>query len=148
LKVGRDVPPGLFKGYYRDQDYTDNVWHDGYYYTGDLARRDADGYYWFAGRNDRLIKSSGYRIGPFEVESVLLEHAAVKECKVTGRPDPDRGQAVKAFVVLREGYAPGRKLVKELQDYVKSVTAPYKYPRYIEFVEEIPKTFNGKIKRL
>lgn len=147
LRVDREVPPGFFNGYYRDQDYTDKVWHDGYYYTGDLARRDAEGYYWFVGRNDSLIKSSGYRIGPYEVESVLLEHSAVKECKVTGQPDPDRGQAVKAFVVLREGYAPGRKLVKELQDYVKSVTAPYKYPRYIEFVEEIPKTFNGKIKR-
>ena len=144
LRVDRKSPAGLFKGYYSDQDYTEAVWHDGYYYTGDLAWRDKQGYYWFVGRADTIIKSSGYRIGPFEVESVLLEHPAVQECVVTSQPDPDRGQAVKAIIVLHKEYSPSRKLIKNLQEYVKTVTAPYKYPRYIEFAEEIPKTFNGK----
>jgi len=117
------------------------------YDTGDTAWRDPDGYYWFVGRNDDMIKCSGYRIGPFEVESVLSEHDAVLECAVTGAPDPKRGQVVKATVVLNKGYPASDELVKELQDYVKKTTAPYKYPRIIEFVPELPKTISGKIKR-
>jgi len=142
------IPVGLFQGYHHDIDYTRQVWHDGFYFTGDIAWKDENGYYWFVGRADNLIKSSGYRIGPFEVESVLLEHPAVRECVVSGVPDPDRGQAVKATIVLNNNYEPGPRLVKALQDHVKSITAPYKYPRFIEFTREIPKTGSGKIKRL
>jgi acetyl-CoA synthetase len=142
------IPIGLFCGYHQDKEYTRQVWHDGFYYTGDIAWKDENGYYWFVGRADNLIKSSGYRIGPFEVESVLLEHPAVRECVVSGVPDPDRGQVVKATIVLNNNYEPGPRLVKALQDHVKSITAPYKYPRFIEFTREIPKTGSGKIKRL
>ena len=120
----------------------------GLYRTGDKAWMDEDGYFWFLGRVDDLIKSSGYRIGPFEVESALVSHAAVVEAAVTGVPDPVRGQAVKASVVLAEGYAPSKELTKELQDHVKKVTAPYKYPRIIEYVKELPKTISGKIRRV
>jgi acetyl-CoA synthetase len=141
-------PWGMFLGYYRDPELTAFAWHDGIYYTGDMAWRDEDGYYWFVGRADDLIKSSGYRIGPFEVESALLEHAAVLECAITGVPDPERGAVVKATVVLAKGYEASEKLVKELQDHVKRVTAPYKYPRIIEFVPELPKTISGKIRRV
>jgi acetyl-CoA synthetase len=140
------LPIGLFSGYYRDPEYTASMWHDGFYHTGDIAWKDDDGYYWFAGRADNMIKSSGYRIGPFEVESVLREHPAVRECVVTGVPDLDRGQAVKATIVLNDKYEPSKQLIKELQDYVKIITAPYKYPRFIEFAEMIPKTNSGKIK--
>ena len=138
----------MFDGYYRDDERTGSVWYDGVYHTGDTAWRDEDGYYWFVGRTDDIIKSSGYRIGPFEVESALLEHPAVLECAVTGVPDPLRGAVVKATVVLTKGYAPGDDLLKELQEHVKAVTAPYKYPRVIEFVTELPKTISGKIRRV
>ena len=138
---------GLFKGYYLDEKLTKTAFTANVYDTGDTAWRDPEGYYWFVGRNDDMIKCSGYRIGPFEVESVLSEHDAVLECAITGAPDPKRGQVVKATVVLNKGYVPSEKLVKELQDYVKKMTAPYKYPRIIEFVEELPKTISGKIKR-
>ncbi|ADG82530.1 AMP-binding protein [Thermincola potens] len=141
-------PFGMFDGYYRDAELTKKVWHDDIYYTGDMAWRDEDGYYWFVGRADDVIKSSGYRIGPFEVESALLEHPAVLECAITGVPDPVRGQVVKATVVLTQNYTPSDDLVKELQEHVKKVTAPYKYPRIIEFVDELPKTISGKIRRV
>lgn len=144
---GGNMPAGLCSGYYHDPAYTAGMWHDGFYFTGDIAWRDADGYYWFVGRADNMIKSSGYRIGPFEVESVLLEHPAVRECVVSGVPDADRGQAVKATIVLNENYEPSKQLIKKLQDYVKTVTAPYKYPRFIEFADEIMKTDSGKINR-
>jgi acetyl-CoA synthetase len=129
---------------------TDSVYYDNVYHTGDIAWRDEDGYYWFVGRNDDVIKSSGYRIGPFEVESALMTHPAVVECAITGVPDEVRGQVVKATIILAAGYKSkaGPELVKEIQDHVKKVTAPYKYPRIIEFVEELPKTISGKIRRV
>jgi acetyl-CoA synthetase len=141
-------PPGLFPGYYRDEAKTAEVWHDGYYRTGDMAWYDEDGYLWFVGRADDLIKSAGYRIGPFEVESALIEHPAVLECAITGVPDPDRGQVVKATIVLARGYEACEELKNELQNHVKKVTAPYKYPRIIDFVAELPKTISGKIRRV
>ncbi len=141
-------PTGLFNGYHRDPALTTKVWHDGIYHTGDTAWRDEDGYYWFVGRVDDVIKSSGYRIGPFEVESALLEHPAVLECAVTAVPDPMRGQIVKATVVLARNFEGSDALVLELQDHVKHITAPYKYPRIIEFVTELPKTISGKIRRV
>jgi acetyl-CoA synthetase len=144
----RRTPVGLFDGYYRDPELTESTWHDGVFHTGDTAWRDEDGYYWFVGRKDDVIKSSGYRIGPFEVESALLEHPAVMECAVTAAPDPMRGQLVKATVVLAEPYQPSDALVLELQEHVKKVTAPYKYPRIIAFVQELPKTISGKIRRV
>ena len=119
-----------------------------YYHTGDLAKRDENGLYWFVGRKDDIIKSSGYRIGPFEVESALMEHPSVLECAITGAPDPVRGTVVKATIVLAKGYEPSDELRKELQNHVKRVTAPYKYPRIIEFVAEMPKTISGKIRRV
>lgn len=142
-------PLGLFKGYYRDPELTECVHHDNIYYTGDVAWRDEEGYYWFVGRADDVIKSSGYRIGPFEVESALMTHPAVVECAITGVPDDVRGQVVKATIVLSKEYKSkaGEDLIKEIQDHVKRVTAPYKYPRIVEFVEELPKTISGKIKR-
>lgn len=141
-------PAGLLKCYYRDEEKTIAAMHDGLYHTGDTAWRDEDGYFWYVGRTDDIIKSSGYRIGPFEIESVLVEHEAVLECAVTGVPDPVRGQLVKATVVLADGYTPSEELKKELQNYVKKETAPYKYPRVIDFVDELPKTVNGKIRRV
>ena len=138
---------GLFRGYYQDKELTDEAFANGVYDTGDMAWRDPEGYYWFIGRNDDMIKCSGYRIGPFEVESVLSEHDAVLECAVTGAPDPQRGQVVKATIVLNKGYEPSEELIKELQNHVKRTTAPYKYPRIIEFIDELPKTIGGKIKR-
>lgn len=143
-------PLGLFKEYYRNEQLTREAWHDGIYYTGDVAWRDEDGYYWFVGRADDVIKSSGYRIGPFEVESALMTHPAVVECAITGVPDEIRGQVVKATIVLAKDYKDraGDALVKELQNHVKRVTAPYKYPRVIEFVDELPKTISGKIRRV
>lgn len=139
---------GLFSGYYEDDGRTQEAWSNGLYHTGDTAWKDEDGYYWYVGRNDDVIKASGYRIGPFEIESVLITHPAVLECAVTGTPDPVRGQVVKATVVLSKGYEPSDELKKELQNHVKENTAPYKYPRVVEFVTELPKTISGKIKRV
>ena len=139
--------PGLFLSYFRNQEQTDANWHDGLYYTGDTAWRDEDGYFWYVGRSDDLIKSSGYRIGPFEVESVIMELPYVLECAVVGVPDPIRGQVVKAFIVLTKGTQGSDELKKEIQNYVKHHTAPYKYPRRIEFLETMPKTTSGKIRR-
>ena len=127
---------------------TSKVWHDDIYYTGDMAWRDEDGYYWFVGRADDIIKSSGYRIGPFEVESALLEHPAVLECAITAIPDSDRGQIVKATIILSKNYVASDELARELQEHVKKVTAPYKYPRIVEFVKELPKTISGIIRRV
>lgn len=140
---------GLFKHYYQNTEETERSWHNGLYHTGDTGWVDEDGYIWYVGRTDDVIKSSGYRIGPFEIESVLMEHPAVLECAVTGAPDPIRGVVVKATIVLTKGCRDqaGETLAKELQDYVKRATAPYKYPRIVEFVEELPKTISGKIKR-
>ena len=138
----------MFTGYYRDPELTAKAWRDGVYRTGDMARRDEEGYFWFVGRADDVIKSSGYRIGPFEVESALMEHPAVLECAITAVPDEYRGQVVKATIVLAQGREPSESLKKELQDYVKGVTAPYKYPRVIEFVTDLPKTISGKIRRV
>ena len=150
VRVGDEKPLGLFKCYYRDEEKTKEVWHDGLYHTGDMAWRDADGYFWFVGRMDDVIKSSGYRSGPFEVESALMTHPAVVECAITGVPDPIRGMVVKATVVLTKEWKDkrGDSLVKELQEHVKHETAPYKYPRIIEFVDELPKTISGKIRRV
>ena len=149
IRLDKGHPAGLFLGYYRNQEQTDAVFYNGMYHTGDMAWRDVDGYYNFIGRSDDVIKSSGYRIGPFEVESALLTHPAVLECAVTAVPHPDRGQVVKATVVLvkNRGYEPTDALKKELQNHVKQVTAPYKYPRIVEFVDELPKTVSGKIQR-
>jgi acetyl-CoA synthetase len=148
IRVGQQAPVGLFNGYYRDEKLTSETLSNGIYYTGDIAWRDEDGYYWFVGRNDDVIKSSGYRIGPFEVESALMTHPAVVECAVTGAPDEVRGQVVKATIVLAKGYTASEALVSEIQDHVKKVTAPYKYPRLIDFVEALPKTISGKIRRV
>ncbi len=148
IRTEQGRPLSLFTGYYRDEEITAEVWHDGFYHTGDMAWRDEDGYYWFVGRADDVIKSSGYRIGPFEVESALIEHPAVLECAITGVADPIRGQVIKATVVLTKDYSPCDELILELQNHVKSVTAPYKYPRVIEFVSELPKTISGKIRRV
>lgn len=140
-------PIGLFHGYWLDQQTTDHCWQNGIYNTGDMAWRDSDGYYWFVGRNDDVIKCSGYRIGPFEVESALLEHPSVLECAVTAAPDSMRGQVVKATIVLARGFSASESLKQELQNHVKIVTAPYKYPRIVDFVPELPKTISGKIQR-
>lgn len=150
VRTNHGKPLGLFKEYYRAPELTKEAWHDGVYYTGDVAWRDEDGYYWFVGRADDVIKSSGYRIGPFEVESALMTHPAVVECAITGVPDEIRGQVVKATIILAKDYKDkaGDALIKELQDHVKRVTAPYKYPRVIEFVDELPKTISGKIRRV
>ena len=150
VRTDNVIPMGLFKGYYGDDALTRQGWHDGVYHTGDLAWRDEDGYYWFVGRTDDVIKSSGYRIGPFEVESALMTHPSVVECAVTGVPDPFRGHVVKATIVLKQEWKDkaGDVLVKELQEHVKKETAPYKYPRIVEFVEELPKTISGKIRRV
>ena len=149
IRTDRGKPLGLFKEYYLNDGMMHEVWHDGVYYTGDVAWRDEDGYFWFVGRADDVIKSSGYRIGPFEVESALVEHPAVVECAITGVPDEIRGQVVKATIILGDKYRPraGEELIRELQDHVKQITAPYKYPRIIEFVDELPKTISGKIRR-
>lgn len=148
VKLDQGKPLGLFDCYYRDEKRTKEAMHDGLYHTGDTAWMDEDGYYWYVGRTDDVIKSSGYRIGPFEIESVLAEHPAVLECAVTGVPDPLRGNVVKATIVLRPGFTTSEELKKELQNHVKRETAPYKYPRVVEFVDELPKTVNGKIRRV
>ena len=147
MDIDKAMPTGLFCGYYLDEEMTKANLGGKYYDTGDVAWRDSDGYYWFVGRSDDVIKCSGYRVGPFEVESALIEHPSVVECAITAAPDPIRGQVVKATIVLARGYSPSEELKKELQEHVKRVTAPYKYPRIIEFVEELPKTLGGKIKR-
>ena len=150
IRTDKGKPLGLFTEYYRDAALTKEAWHNDIYYTGDVAWRDEDGYYWFVGRADDVIKSSGYRIGPFEVESALMTHPAVVECAITGVPDEIRGQVVTATIVLSKDYKAraGEELIKELQNHVKRVTAPYKYPRVIEFVDELPKTISGKIRRV
>ena len=145
LKNGR--PVGLFQGYHKNEKLTAKAFRDGIYHTGDVAYRDNDGYYWFVGRNDDLIKTSGYRVSPFEVESVLLEHPAVREVAVTGVPDPSRGMAVKATIVLNKYFQATDVLIRQLQDHVRSRTAAYKYPRVIEFVDSLPMTISGKIRR-
>ena len=149
IRVDKKYPVGLMNEYYRNRELTNEVLHDGIYHTGDVAWRDEDGYFWFVGRADDVIKSSGYRIGPFEVESALMTHPAVVECAITGVPDEIRGQVVKATIILAKDYKDkaGEALIKEIQDHVKQVTAPYKYPRIVEFVEELPKTISGKIRR-
>ena len=146
LNIGKTRPPGLFKEYWKDKDIMERAFRGDYYFTGDRGFKDEDGYFWFVGRDDDVIKSSGNRIGPFEVESALIEHPAVQECAVVGAPDPEgvRGIVVKAFVVLVQGYKPSEALTRELQEHVKKTTAPYKYPRLIEYMEELPKTITGK----
>ncbi len=139
---------GVFSGYFRNEERTKECWYDGLYHTGDTAWKDEEGYLWYVGRTDDVIKASGYRIGPFEIESVLMEHPSVLECAVTGAPDPVRGTVVKATIVLTKQYEGTPELVKELQEYVKKQTAPYKYPRIVEFVETLPKTISGKIRRV
>jgi acetyl-CoA synthetase len=150
IRTSRKKPIGLCCEYYHNPEETNKAWHDGFYFTGDLAYKDEDGYYWFEGRADDVIKSSGYRIGPFEVESALMTHPAVVEGAITGVPDDTRGMVVKATVVLgaewKQKASP--ELIKELQNHVKHTTAPYKYPRIIEFVDELPKTISGKIRRV
>jgi len=148
IKVKPVRPVGLFKEYWKNPEKTDSVYRGDWYITGDRAYKDEDGYLWFVGRADDVILAAGYRIGPFEVESALLEHDAVAESAVVSSPDELRGEVVKAFIVLAPGYEPSDSLVKELQDYVKKVTAPYKYPRKIEFAESLPKTVSGKIRRI
>jgi len=147
VRTDREIPCGLFKGYYGDPEKTAEVWHDGMYHTRDLAWRDEDGYYWYVGRADDVIKSSGYRIGPFEIESVIMELPYVLECGVSAAPDEIRGQVVKASIVLTKGTVGTEALKKEIQDYVKKQTAPYKYPRIVVFRDELPKTISGKIIR-
>ncbi|RMG92826.1 MAG: acyl-CoA synthetase [Candidatus Dadabacteria bacterium] len=148
VKVKPEHPVGLFQGYWRNEEATAEAFVGDWYYTGDKAYKDEDGYFWFVGRADDVIKASGYRIGPFEVESALQSHPAVAESAVVGSPDPLRGTIVKAFVILAPGFEPSDELVKELQEHVKKETAPYKYPREIEFVTELPKTVSGKIRRV
>jgi acyl-coenzyme A synthetase/AMP-(fatty) acid ligase len=148
IRVKPERPVGLFQEYWRDPDATAGAFRGDWYYTGDRAYVDDDGYFWFVGRSDDVIISAGYRIGPFEVESALVEHEAVAEAAVVGKADPARGQIVKAFVVLAPGFEASDDLALAVQDYVKQVTAPYKYPREIDFVEDLPKTVSGKIRRV
>jgi len=148
IRTKDKTPAGLFKGYYKNEEATNEAWHDGYYHTGDTAWRDEDGYFWYVGRVDDVIKSSGYRIGPFEIESVIMELPYVLECAITAVPDEIRGQVVKASIVLVPGKEGTPELVKEIQTYVKEHTAPYKYPRIVEFLPELPKTISGKIRRV
>ncbi len=147
VKTSDKIPCGLFLGYYNQQEKTDEVWHDGYYHTGDLAWKDEDGHFWYVGRVDDVIKSSGYRIGPFEIENVIMELPYVLECGVSAEPDELRGQVVKASIVLTKGTEPTEELKKEIQKYVKEHTAPYKYPRIVVFRDSLPKTISGKIQR-
>jgi len=147
IRVNDEVPCGLFKGYYRDEENTAKIWHDGMYHTRDTAWKDEDGYFWYVGRTDDVIKSSGYRIGPFEIESVIMELPYVLECGVSAEPDEVRGQVVKASIVLVKGKEGTEELKKEIQNYVKKNTAPYKYPRIVVFRDELPKSISGKIQR-
>ena len=148
IRAERGKHPALFREYYGNKQLTDEAWRGGVYHTGDTAYRDEDGYFWYVGRTDDLIKASGYRIGPFEIESILMEHPSVMECAITAADDEIRGKVVKATIVLSQGYEPSDELKKELQNYVKKSTAPYKYPRIVEFVDELPKTVSGKIRRV
>jgi len=148
VRTSENVPCGLFIGYYLDDEKTKEAWHDGYYHTGDQATMDEDGYLWYVGRIDDVIKSSGYRIGPFEIESVIMELPYVLECAITAVPDEVRGQIVKATIVLTKGTVGTDELKKEIQEYVKTHTAPYKYPRIVDFVDELPKTISGKVRRV
>ncbi len=148
IRLDKGRPFGLFAGYYKNQELTEKAFENGVYNTGDVARVDEDGYIWFVGRNDDVIKTSGYRVSPFEVESTLLQHPAVLECAVTGVPDERRGQAIKATIVLNDGFEPSRQLQLEIFDFMKQKTAVYKHPRIIEFVKELPKTISGKIRRV
>ena len=148
IRTDKHTPCGLFMGYYQDEEKTREAWSDGVYHTGDTAWRDEDGYFFYVGRTDDVIKSSGYRIGPFEIESVIMELPYVLECAVTSAPDPIRGQVVKASIVLTKGTEGTEALKKEIQTYVKTNTAPYKYPRIVEFRDELPKTISGKIRRV
>jgi acyl-coenzyme A synthetase/AMP-(fatty) acid ligase len=148
VRVSPERPVGLFAGYYADDDATAASFRGDWYLTGDRAHVDEDGYFWFVSRDDDVIISAGYRIGPFEVESAIIEHAGVAETAVIGVPDPDRGQVVKAFVVVAPDHEPSDDLATQIQDHVKSTTAPYKYPRHVEFVDELPKTVSGKIRRV
>jgi acetyl-CoA synthetase len=147
VDVSKGMPCGLFTGYYGDEVKTKEVLHDGYYHTGDTAWKDEDGFYWYVGRVDDVIKSSGYRIGPFEIESVIMELPYVLECGVSAAPDEVRGQVVKASIVLVKGVEGTEELKKEIQSYVKTHTAPYKYPRIVVFRDELPKSVGGKIQR-
>jgi|TARA_A100001388_G_scaffold50529_2_gene34065 acetyl-CoA synthetase len=148
IKITDPYPPGLFRGYYQDQKKTSEVFKNGWYFTGDTATKDKDGYFWFVGRSDDIITSSGYRISPFEVESVLLEHPYIVEAAVVAKPDKVRGEIVAAFIVLGKNYNGNRKLKLEIQEFVKNNTAPYKYPREIIFTKNLPKTISGKIRRI
>ena len=148
IRTNKKTPCGLFLGYSQDEEKTKDVWYDGFYHTGDQATRDEEGYLWYVGRIDDVIKSSGYRIGPFEIESVIMELPYVLECAVTAAPDPVRGQVVKATIVLTKGTDGNDILKKEIQNYVKTHTAPYKYPRIVDFVDDLPKTISGKIRRV
>ncbi len=148
VKITENYPPGLFKGYFEDDDKTKQVFRYGWYYTGDTAKKDKDDYIWFVGRSDDIISSAGYRISPFEVESALVEHEAVAESAVVAKPDDLRGEIVKAYIILAKNYVPSEVLIKEIQNFVKKHSAPYKYPREIEFVESLPKTISGKIRRV
>ena len=148
IKITDPYPPGLFRGYYQDQKKTSEVFKNGWYFTGDTATKDKDGYFWFVGRSDDIITSSGYRISPFEVESVLLEHPYIVEAAVVAKPDDVRGEIVAAFIVLGKNYNGNRKLKLEIQEFVKNNTAPYKYPREIIFTKNLPKTISGKIRRI
>ena len=147
IHTDKETPTGLFLEYYLDNEKTSEAWYDGLYHTGDTAWRDEDGFFWYVGRVDDVIKSSGYRIGPFEIESVIMELPYVLECGVSAVPDEIRGQVVKASIVLTKGNEPSEELKKEIQNYVKTHTAPYKYPRVIVFRDELPKTISGKIQR-
>ena len=148
IRTKDGAPCGLFIGYYLDDEKTHDVWHDDFYHTGDQATMDEDGYLWYVGRIDDVIKSSGYRIGPFEIESVIMELPYVLECAITAVPDEVRGQIVKATIVLTKNTVGTDELKKEIQEYVKTHTAPYKYPRIVEFVNELPKTISGKVRRV
>jgi acetyl-CoA synthetase len=148
VKITDPYPPGLFRGYYGDPQTTAQSFRHGWYFTGDTAKRDEDGYIWFVGRSDDIISSSSYRISPFEVESTLIEHPAVAEAAVVGKRDELRGEIVKAFIILAKGYVPSEALALEIQNFVKEQTAPYKYPREIEFRDSLPKTISGKIRRV
>ena len=147
IHTDKNIPCGLFHSYYRDEEKTKEAWHDGMYHTGDTAWRDEDGFFWYVGRVDDVIKSSGYRIGPFEIESVIMELPYVLECGVSAVPDEVRGQIVKASIVLTKGTEGTEELKKEIQNYVKAHTAPYKYPRVVVFRDSLPKTISGKIQR-
>ena len=148
VKITDPHPLGLFYGYFKDKTATDFAFKNGWYYTGDTATKDKDGYIWFVGRSDDIISSAGYRISPFEVESALIEHPAIQESAVVGKKDAVRGEIVKAYVILAPGQYARDGLTLEIQDFVKKLTAPYKYPREIEYCDQLPKTISGKIRRV